>query len=340
MSGPDEVDVVEHHRTRSLFVVLGVLGLLAAMVGSYPEVTSHRPRLAAGRTSPPVDLETATVPTQLTPATTSASTNPTSPRPATPARASSGCANPRGSQAPGTAEVPIVSGGEHRSYLRSIPTGTESSPSPLVVVLDDGSGDPGPFLDRAQWGAIAQQRHLIVAAPRWTRSDDGHFIADAIADTELGTCVDLARVYLAGFASGAMLGSRVVCEHPGLVTAFVAVAGLLSPDRCPLDDRIPVLVVQGALDEAVSPSSVVDAARAWARQDRCRPEPFSEVDGWNTVYYKFDGCDSFVDVELYVLTDMGHEWPEPVDNLNDAKRWADLMDTTSIASAFFETYAR
>ena len=280
MSEPRETRTVERRPTRSLFIALGVVGLLAVVLGRCSEATSQLPQTAVGRTRPPVELDMATVPPQLATVTTSPPTTPTSTRPAVPARPSPGCANPTGSQAPGTSDVPIVSRGERRSYLRTIPIRNESAPAPLVVVLDDGSGDPGAFVDRARWGAIAQLQHLIVAAPRWTRADDDQFAADAIVDIGLGTCVDLARVYLAGFSTGAMLGTRVVCEHPGLVTAFVAVAGLLAPDRCSPDDRVPVLAVQGALDEAVSPSSVVDAAKAWARQDRCQPEPVSEMVGW------------------------------------------------------------
>ncbi len=311
----DDAHAVEHHRTRSVFVVLGVLGLLAVTVGSCSAATSHPQRSAAGRTSPPVDLERATVPPQLTPLTTSPSTTPTSTRSAAPARPSPGCANPRGSQAPGTSEVPIVSRGERRSYLRTIPTGTKSGPAPLVVVLDDGSGDPSEFVRRAHWDAIAQSEHLVLAAPRWTNPDDDQLAADTIVDIGNATCVDLARVYLAGFSTGAMLGTQVVCKHHGLVTAFVAVAGLLAPDGCPPNDRVPVLAIQGALDLAVPPSSVVDAAKAWARQDGCQPEPIWEIVAWSSSYYDFERCAAAVDVQLYMLSDMGHEWPEPVDDL-------------------------
>ena len=45
-------------------------------------------------------------------------------------------------------------------------------------------------------------------------------------------------------------------------------------------------------------------------------------------------------MQLYLLADMGHEWPEPVLDASDATRWADLMDTTTIAVAFCEKYAR
>ncbi len=137
-----------------------------------------------------------------------------------------------------------------------------------------------------------------------------------------------------------MLGSRFVCDHPGLVTAFVAVAGLLPPVRCAADDRVPVLVVQGAQDDAVPAASVLDAAKAWAHQDRCQPEPVSTIVVWSSAHYEFQQCDDAVGVQVYLLSDMVHEWPEPVDDLGNARRWADVIDTTAIALAFCRTYAR
>ena len=104
--------------------------------------------------------------------------------------------------------------------------------------------------------------------------------------------------------------------------------------------RVPVLVVQGALDEAVSPASVVDAAKAWARQDRCQAEPVSVTVAWTSSYYEFGRCEDAVDVQLYMFSDMGHEWPEPVDDASRARRWADVIDTTTIAMAFCENYSR
>ena len=310
MSDPDEPHASEHHRTRSMFVVLGVLGLLTVVT----------PQLTAATTSPP--------------------TTPTSTRAVVPARPSPGCAHPRGSQGPGTSDVPVVSRGARRSYVRTIPVGLDAAPAPLIVLLDDGSGDPRTFVGRAHWSDIAQSEHLVLAAPRWTSADDDQLAVDAVIDIGRATCVDLARVYLAGFSTGATLGTRVVCEHPGFVTAFVAVAGLMPPDRCPPDVRVPVLAVQGALDETVSPARVVDAAKAWARQDRCQPEPVSAVVAWTSSSYGFERCEGAVDVQLYMLSDMGHEWPEPVDDAGQARRWADVIDTTTAAMRFLENYSR
>ncbi len=329
---------VEHHWTRSVVVVVGVLGLLVVAAGACSGATSQVPRTVAGRTVPPVKLETATVPPPRTAPASSASAIPASARSAAPARPSSGCTNPTGSQAPGTSDVPIVSRGERRSYLRTIPMGAEPAPAPLVVVLDDGSGDPSQFVARAHWGAVAQSRHFVLAAPRWTRADDDQLAADTIVDIDKATCVDLARVYLAGFSTGAMLGSRVVCRHPGLVTAFVAVAGLPAPDGCSADEHVPVLVIGGARDQAVAPPSVVAAARAWARQDRCQAEPASQIVAWTSSFSEFELCADAVDVQLYLLSDAGHEWPEPIDDLASATRWADVIDTTTIAVAFCDTY--
>ena len=340
MSDPIETRSVERRPRRSLFIALGVVVLLAVGLGRCSEATSQLPPKAVGPIRPPVELDMETVPLQLATGTSLPPTTPTSTcprcrhahRPDAPIPRSR---RPRGPRTWPSSLVENAGATCERSRSGRTPHRPRSSSCSTMDPATPARSSIG--LAGARSGKL---QHLIVAAPRWTRPDDAQFAADAIVDIGLVTCVDLARVDLAGFSTGAMLGARVVCEHPGLVTAFVAVAGLLAPDRCPPDDRVPVLARQGALDETVSPSSVADAAKAWARQDRCHPEPVSETVGWNIAYYEFERCEDAVEVQVYVLSDVGHEWPERVDDLSDARRWADLMSTTTIATAFCETYAR
>lgn len=339
-SAPIETRTVERRRTRSLFIALGVVGLLAIGLGRCSEAAGQLPQIAVHQTRQPIEVDMATVPLPIATVPSFPPTTPTSTRVAVPARPSPGCANPASPAAPGTSDVSVVSRGERRSYLRTIPIDSGPAPVPLVVVLDDGSGDPAGFLVQTRWGAIAQSRHLLVMAPRWSRADDEKFVSDAIVDMAWRTCVDLARVYLAGFSAGAVLGGRVACEHPELVAAMVAVSGLVAPERCRADVRVPVLAMQGALDEVVPTSSVDGAARAWAAQDRCQTDPSSEMVGWNVVYLEYAGCEGAVEVQLYLISDMGHEWPERVDDPRTARRWADLMSTTTIAMSFFDANAR
>ena len=46
-----------------------------------------------------------------------------------------------------------------------------------------------------------------------------------------------------------------------------------------------------------------------------RARPFSEAIGWDIQYFEFHGCENAADVQLYLISDMGHEWPERPDDL-------------------------
>ena len=91
MSGSKETRTIERGRTRSLFVGLGVVGLLAVLLGRCSEAAGQLPPMALDRTPPPVELDMAPVPPPLARVTTSPPTAPTTTRPPVPARPSPGC---------------------------------------------------------------------------------------------------------------------------------------------------------------------------------------------------------------------------------------------------------
>ena len=86
---------------------------------------------------------------------------------------------------------------------------------------------------------------------------------------------------------------------------------------------------------------VLDQPPARGRLPACRAASSSgAIFAWTSAFYEFERCEGTVGVKLYLLSDMGHEWPEPLDDLRDARRWADVISTTTIAMVFCETYAR
>jgi poly(3-hydroxybutyrate) depolymerase len=101
-----------------------------------------------------------------------------------------------------------------------------------------------------------------------------------------------------------------------------------------------MLAILGERDEVVAQSAILDATKAWAHQDGCRPEPVGETVGWHIEHYEFQRCMDGSDVQLFMLNDMGHEWPKHSDDPRNAAWWADLMSATTVAITFGETFAR
>ena len=99
--------------------------------------SSHLPHRALGPASPPVALEMAAPIQARTRHRAAAAGN----------NHHDGARSPLSPTRPSARDAPIRSG--------AIPLRP-----PLVVVLDDGSGDPGAFVDRSRIGAVAQARHL------------------------------------------------------------------------------------------------------------------------------------------------------------------------------------
>ena len=167
MSDLDETRTVGRRRKRSLFITLGGVGLVVVLLGRCSDATSQLPNVAAGPTSPPIELEMA-APTQPAPVITFPPTTTTTTRPAVPARPSVGCAHPTGSQASGVADVSLKSHGKRGSYLRTIPISYEPAPRRSLSCSTTEPGILARSSIRARWGEIAQLRHLVVVAPRWT----------------------------------------------------------------------------------------------------------------------------------------------------------------------------
>jgi hypothetical protein len=152
-SGRIETRSLEHRRPRSLFIALGIAAVFAVVLGRWADVTSQLPHVAIGRTQTPVELDmepaslpaatstplrpttsasteldVATVSLPVTTAPTLPSTTSTSTPPPLPPLSSAGCAKHADFQGARPSELPLVSGGERRSYLRTTPSGNEPTP--------------------------------------------------------------------------------------------------------------------------------------------------------------------------------------------------------------------
>ena len=250
--------------------------------------------------------------------------------------------------AAGTERVELTSGGDDRWYDRTVPTGYDGEPTPLVVDLHGYLSGAEGQAAMSGFGATAEQEGFVLATPQgngdlpyWNAvphddlPDDVAFVAAVIDDVSAAVCIDPDRVYVDGVSNGAFLASLVACELADRVAAVAAVAGLLVPDDCAPSRPVPVLAVHGTADRYVPATGgrgpalddltwddqstrafdglafgdVTDAAATWAELDGCDPEPTRTDVSDEVESIAYRGCADDAAVELYVVDGGGHAWP-------------------------------
>jgi polyhydroxybutyrate depolymerase len=161
--------------------------------------------------------------------------------------------------------------GLDRKYLLYVPPRLAARP-PLLVLLH-GSRQTGEELRRVTGYAfdrLADEHGFITAYPdgfgrRWNdcrakgrykarrkNIDDVGFLLDLIERLEDQAGIDPARVFLAGYSSGAQLAFRVALEQPARVTGIAAFAANLPSDDnwfCQASGKpVPVMLINGTED--------------------------------------------------------------------------------------------
>ena len=159
---------------------------------------------------------------------------------------------------------------------------------------------------------------------------------DALID-HLGTelCIDLARVYVAGYSSGGDGTSVLACTLEDRIAAVAPVASILDMDGvCDLQRPVPLLAVHGRGDDivyldgglapflndwpvlqAMAQDSVPDRVSSFALRNGCVTQPsiVANEDGMERWDWT---CPSGAEVGL-VVHEGGHDWPVAIDLIWD-----------------------
>ena len=174
---------------------------------------------------------------------------------------SRGCSVSTGSQrvAPARGETSgaIAIGGVSHGYLLSVPQGyARDRPTPLALLFQGFGEDDRAIATLTRMPAQAERRGVMVVTPdgpdhTWQFSGNGSdaaYIDALVARVENAMCVDLHRVYVAGYSAGAAFAILYACARPGRIAAVatVAVDFVLG---CTL--RLPILAFHGTDDPAV-----------------------------------------------------------------------------------------
>ncbi len=224
---------------------------------------------------------------------------------------------------PGDHTFTLAVGGKERTYSVHAPPGyTGDKPVPLVVGLHFYPGSGASLRGMIEMDAKADEHGFLVAYPDGFNGgfnalvccgaeDDVGFLK-ALTDRMIaGWRVDPARVYATGISNGGDMSFRAAVEATGVFAAIGVVSGGLGGPRVEAAGFVPerpvsVLTIIGGQD------TYYDTFRAglatWRERLRCKPVK-TPASGTRTVQRSRARCADGSDLEVYVVTDMGHSWP-------------------------------
>jgi polyhydroxybutyrate depolymerase len=214
-------------------------------------------------------------------------------------------------------------GGKQRAYLLHAPPGHSGDrPVPLVIAMHFYPGSAAALQAMIGMDAKADQHGFLVAYPEGVNGgfnaliccgaeDDVAFLKALTDHLITARRVDADRVYLAGISNGGDMSFRAAVEAAGVFAAIGVVSGGLSGAPAAAPDFVPkspvsVVTIIGARDSYFD--AFQTGLRNWQERLRCVPKS-APPGGAATVRRSSARCADGSDVEVYVVTDMGHSWP-------------------------------
>jgi polyhydroxybutyrate depolymerase len=224
---------------------------------------------------------------------------------------------------PGDHKFTLEVGGKERAFVVHAPPGyTGDKPVPLVVGLHFYPGSGQLLKDMIEMDAKADEHGFLVAYPDGINGgfnalvccgteDDVAFLK-ALTDRLIADWkVDADRVYATGISNGADMSFRAAVEATGVFAAIGAVSGGFGGSLTEAPDFMPkkpvsMLSIIGDLDQYYETFQA--GLTKWRDRLNCKPVK-TPPGGKKTVKHSIAKCADGSDVEVYVVTDMGHMWP-------------------------------
>ena len=245
---------------------------------------------------------------------------------------SSGCADP----SPPTPEITLtVDGTERRALVNFLPT---DGPEPIPLILSFHGAGMSPeaqtILDEfTDAGAREPVRALVVrpaglAQPRfggqitgWNLEpdvpiDDIIFVTALLDRLEAQYCIDLDRVYAAGYSNGGGMAELLACSLPDRVAAVALVSPMSMSIPCAADAPVPIIAFRGTLDlffpyagsgRGDNTFPFEQWADEWADRNGCDPGRHYDPPEGQVQPLSWSGCAAAT--EVYRLYGYGHAWP-------------------------------
>jgi poly(3-hydroxybutyrate) depolymerase len=223
----------------------------------------------------------------------------------------------------GDHRLTVEVGGRQRAFLLHAPPGwTGAEPVPLVVAMHFYPGSGERLRAMIEMDAKADEHGFLVAYPDGAAGgfnaliccgaeDDVAFQKALTGKLITDWRVDADRVYATGISNGADMSFRAAIEATGVFAAIGAVSGGYGGPKTEAAGFVPtepvsVMSIVGTADRYYD---IFDAGLTkWRERLACEPRPVPPT-GDDKVKRSSARCADGSDVEVYVVTDMGHSWP-------------------------------
>jgi len=234
----------------------------------------------------------------------------------------------------------VTSVGQTREYILYVPKSYDrAKPAPLVISMHGAENWPSFQMNLSQWNKAADANGFIVVYPAgegggpkvWymrrertpSRMPDVIFISELIDKLQASYNIDRARIYANGLSNGGGMTFALSCTLSHRIAAFgpVAAAVTLPVDWCPDARPAPMIAFHGTADRftpyngakvwlaPVPLPSIPEWTAAWARRNRCGPNPVESATASDVTRLEYTGCADDASVMLYTIKGGGHTWP-------------------------------
>jgi polyhydroxybutyrate depolymerase len=216
--------------------------------------------------------------------------------------------------------------GVTRTYLLHAPPGYQAGSGtalPLVIAMHFYPGSGKSLQDMIEMDAKADQHNFLVAYPDGLANgfnaliccgsaDDIAFLTALTEHLINNWQADAERVYLTGISNGGDMSIRAAVEASGLFAAIGVVSGGYSGPPTESATFVPtspvsVVTIIGSQDRFF-PTFQAGMA-TWQQRLRCAPVSPAPAAAAANVTRTSTRCADGSDVDVYVVTDIGHVWP-------------------------------
>ena len=215
-----------------------------------------------------------------------------------------------------------------------------SGDAPILFVLHGYTSRALWIMNYSGFQSIADEFGFLVIYPQgtllpstgqthwnvggWTTSsttDDVSFINSLINFIDDEYSIDPKRIYSTGMSNGGYMSYKLACDLSSKIAAVVSVTGSMTnetTDGCNPTHPTSVAQIHGLQDTVVNydgngfSKPIEEVMDYWVNSNNCSIEPdTSEISGNNGggIHDVYSGCDNQTNVELYLMTNMGHNWP-------------------------------
>ncbi|MDB9736855.1 alpha/beta hydrolase-fold protein, partial [Porticoccaceae bacterium] len=260
--------------------------------------------------------------------------------------------------------VEIVVNGTVRDYYVYVPSSSDTSPIPLLYLLNGGSAERTPFEQQSNFEAMADREGIVLVVPvsqklpsnesAWQLNADNSSMQDIdyieaiYTDVSSRTAIDANRVYAIGYSLGGMFSYELACQMSNRFAAIGSLAGSMpvAPTYCDPYRNVPILHVHGVQDEIIPYSSQWEW-KAWDAVGTMRDTP-SLIEFWSSRYNCSkqsktsitatvdldvrEDCDSGARVEHYRLENGTHVWPTSIGDLETPEVFWSFLSSFSLES--------